>query len=110
MWESPPAPTYCKGNVAMLGDAAHASTPFQGQGCAQGIEDALVLIELFKTVTRRAQIPNALKAFDAIRRPLSQEQAASARETGLIHAMGDSDLPVDSSRFCESIMQRMHRW
>jgi len=29
MWDHPPAPTYYTGNVAMMGDAAHASTPFQ---------------------------------------------------------------------------------
>lgn len=31
------------GRVALLGDAAHAMTPFMGQGAACGVEDAIVL-------------------------------------------------------------------
>jgi salicylate hydroxylase len=31
------------GNVTLIGDAAHAMTPFLGQGAVTGIEDAIVL-------------------------------------------------------------------
>ncbi|MCC5918498.1 MAG: FAD-dependent monooxygenase [Cryomorphaceae bacterium] len=33
-------PTWHKGNICLLGDAAHATTPNMGQGACQGIEDA----------------------------------------------------------------------
>ncbi|MFU8816916.1 MAG: FAD-dependent monooxygenase [Pseudomonadales bacterium] len=36
-------PVWCRGRVALAGDAAHAMTPNLGQGAAQGIEDAHAL-------------------------------------------------------------------
>jgi salicylate hydroxylase len=39
-----PLPTWVvDGNVTLVGDAAHAMTPFLGQGAVTGIEDAIVL-------------------------------------------------------------------
>jgi len=35
LFDHPPAPTYFKGRFALLGDAAHASTPHQGAGAGQ---------------------------------------------------------------------------
>lgn len=73
----------------MLGDAAHASTPFQGQGAGQAIEDAFVLSslldpELVKTVK---EIPHAFKAYDTIRRPRSQMVCKTSREAGELCAL-----------------------
>ncbi|MFI6519555.1 FAD-dependent oxidoreductase [Spirillospora sp. NPDC050679] len=42
-YDLPPLPTYAKGKVVVLGDAAHAMTPNLGQGACQAIEDAVVL-------------------------------------------------------------------
>lgn len=36
-------PVWHKGNVCLIGDAAHATTPNMGQGACQGIEDAYYL-------------------------------------------------------------------
>lgn len=54
VWDLPPVHTYTKARVCMLGDAAHAMTPFQGQGAGQAIEDALVLTTLLSKVTQPA--------------------------------------------------------
>ncbi|WEK05647.1 MAG: FAD-dependent monooxygenase [Candidatus Devosia phytovorans] len=39
-------PIWHKGNIGLIGDAAHAMVPFQAQGAAMGIEDAAVLAPL----------------------------------------------------------------
>lgn len=45
-------PIWVDGHVALLGDAAHAMLPYQGQGAAQAIEDAAVLAEELGAVGR----------------------------------------------------------
>lgn len=42
-----PLTQWQKGNVCLIGDAAHATTPNMGQGACQAVEDAYVLGKLF---------------------------------------------------------------
>ena len=72
IFDYPPAPFYNKGPVAIMGDAAHASTPWQGQGASQAIEDALVLETLLGEIKDAKQIPHAFAAYDQVRRPRTQ--------------------------------------
>lgn len=53
------------GGLVMIGDAAHAITPFAAQGAAMAIEDAAVLAELF-AATRNGQA--ALSRFERVRK------------------------------------------
>jgi len=50
--------TWHKGNVAMLGDAAHAMLPFQAQGAAMSIEDAGSLATMLASETDNAKAFN----------------------------------------------------
>ena len=50
-----PLQQYCKGRVAMLGDAAHPMTPFLGQGACIAIEDAMVLGRAFAAASTFAE-------------------------------------------------------
>ncbi|WP_157014613.1 FAD-dependent monooxygenase [Mesorhizobium xinjiangense] len=54
------------GAVALIGDAAHAMTPFAAQGAAMAIEDAAMLAHL---VNRSDDIPTALALYEKLRRP-----------------------------------------
>lgn len=81
-----PAPFYAKRRVCIMGDAAHATFPFNGQGAAQAIEDAAVLNALFKEVTRLEEVESALRAYDEVRRPRSQKVAALSRQFGRMYA------------------------
>ena len=76
------APYYNKGRIAMMGDAAHATAPFTGNGAAQAIEDSAVLNALFGQVKTLDEIPCALAAFDGARRPRSSRVVEIAREVG----------------------------
>ena len=52
LWDAPTMPTFVQGRLALMGDAAHAFTPFIGQGGAMAIEDAASLgIMLSRGVT-----------------------------------------------------------
>ncbi len=75
-----PLESFTAGRVALLGDAAHAVTPDIGQGACLAIEDAVALAAELST----ADVPTALRVYDASRRPRTQ---ALARESGRIGRM-----------------------
>ncbi|MFI6264924.1 FAD-dependent monooxygenase [Micromonospora sp. NPDC051006] len=75
-----PLPSYVRGRVALLGDAAHAMTPNLGQGACQAIEDAVVLGAV--CAGGADGVPAALAAYDRQRRPRSQAIARAAHRTG----------------------------
>ncbi len=57
-----PIPRFAFGNILLLGDAAHATTPNMGQGACQAIEDAVVLADELKNQT--ADPAAAFRAFE----------------------------------------------
>ena len=88
LFDHRPAPTYYKGRVAILGDAAHTSTPHQGAGAGQALEDAFILSTLLanEQIKSASDIPAALHAYDAIRRPRSQKVVSTSRTAGETYA------------------------
>jgi hypothetical protein len=110
LFDHRPAPTYYKGRIALLGDAAHASTPHQGAGAGQALEDALILSVLLgdERTQSASDIPAAFKAYDAIRRPRSQKVVSTSREAGVTYSFqgraGD-----DVGKIREELLTR-YRW
>jgi salicylate hydroxylase len=92
------APFYSKNHVAMMGDAAHASMPFAGNGAAQALEDSAVLDHLFSEVRGVEQIPAAFQAFDTVRRPRSQHVVDLARQFGRVYAYAEDGMHEDPAR------------
>lgn len=76
-----PLPSFVKGRVALLGDAAHAMPPFLGQGGCQAIEDAVVLAAALSTTD---DVGSALKSYDEQRRPRSQGVVRASVQAGRI--------------------------
>ncbi|MBX9579113.1 MAG: FAD-dependent monooxygenase, partial [Gemmataceae bacterium] len=58
--DRPPVRRWTDGRVALLGDAAHPTTPNMGQGACQAIESAAVLA---RHLTGAADLPAALTAY-----------------------------------------------
>lgn len=105
-----PAPTYYKGNVVLVGDAAHASTPHQGAGAGQALEDAFILSMLLGDERTRCagDIPAAFRAYDAIRRPRSQKVVSTSRAAGATYALqGQARDNLD--QVGEELLQR-YKW
>lgn len=109
LFDHPPAPTYYKGRLCLLGDAAHASTPHQGAGAGQAIEDALVLSNLLGQANSAANIEHAFGAYDAVRRPRSQLVVRTSREASHIYEMEDEDIGVDLDKM-KKLLQNRCRW
>jgi salicylate hydroxylase len=77
----PDAP-WAAGPVALLGDAAHAMTPFLAQGAAMAIEDADAL---GRALSAAPDAEAALKAYEAERKPRVLRTAKAAAWTGDVY-------------------------
>ncbi|KAI0277466.1 salicylate hydroxylase [Russula aff. rugulosa BPL654] len=79
----PTLPFYAFGNVAILGDAAHAMTPFLGAAAGQAIEDASVLASLLSSeLATQTTASQVLGIYSRIRQPFATEVTRRARENG----------------------------
>lgn len=68
MQDLDPIPFWNKGRAILIGDAAHAMTPMQGQGGNMAVEDA-ESFRLFGPNFARSNIPETLAKIDSVRRP-----------------------------------------
>lgn len=78
-----PLPSFDRGRVALLGDAAHAMTPDLGQGGGMAIEDAVVLAQLLGE--DRPVVP-ALREYTEIRLPRTTAVARKSRRAGRMYS------------------------
>lgn len=85
-------PSWSRGRVALLGDAAHAMSPSAGQGASLAIEDALVLASCLEADAAPAR---AFASYEQQRRPRVERIAKQARRNGSGKAV--------SGRFAEAV-------
>lgn len=78
----PDGGVWSKGNITLLGDAAHAMLPFVAQGAGMAIEDAATLATCLKD---SADIPKALARYEKLRAPRVGAVQRAARQTGQIY-------------------------
>jgi salicylate hydroxylase len=82
LYDREPLPTWSKGSLTLLGDAAHPMLPHLGQGANQSIEDGMALAVML-AATRRDSVPAALMAYERLRRERVAEVQRGARQNGL---------------------------
>lgn len=75
------------GRVLLIGDAAHASTPFMGQGGAMAVEDAVVLAEM---LAADGICEPTLQAFGKRRYPMCRFVQDASRKVGEAGAVEDA--------------------
>jgi len=81
LYELPDLDSFARGRVVLLGDAAHAMTPNLGQGACQALEDAATLAV---TLTEESDVDRALRRYDDLRRPRTQDIVARSRRMGAV--------------------------
>lgn len=103
-----------QGRVVLIGDAAHASTPFMGQGGALAVQDAVVLARL---LAHGAPVPEALAAFGARRAPVCrfvQEAShrvgrAGAENDPVRHAQAMQAFPASAQAHVDDFYRQLER-
>lgn len=103
LFDHPKAPTYTKGHLCLLGDAAHATTPHQGAGAGQAIEDAYILTSLLGKCSSIAELEKAFKAYDEIRRPRSQKVVTTSRSLGEIYEFENQEIGEDLAKLASTL-------
>ena len=93
LYDREPLPTWTKGRLTLLGDAAHPMLPHLGQGANQSIEDGMALATILARANRQ-NIPAALLAYDRLRRERVALVQRGARENGLRYDSAYADLGV----------------
>ncbi len=86
LFDREPLPTWRRGRVTLLGDAAHPMLPFLGQGAAMGIEDAMVLARAFESAST---LDSALARYEEARLPRTTEVMLRSRETARAYHTAD---------------------
>jgi salicylate hydroxylase len=93
LYDREPLPTWTKGRLTLLGDAAHPMLPHLGQGANQSIEDGMALATILACATH-ASVPEALLAYEKLRRERVAEVQLGARKNGLRYDSTYSDLGI----------------
>ena len=105
-WEHPDAPSYISGPICVMGDAAHATTPWQSGGAGMVFEDILILSTLLGRSNSPIEAQVALKVYDSVRRPRTQAIVRSSRATGEIITGRGKDVGLDPNKLRENLTGR----
>lgn len=82
-----PPPTYAKGRVAIVGDAAHATSPHHGAGAGLCIEDAAVMAEMLadESVKSSKDLEAVFATFHEVRKERGMFLMSSSRWIGDVY-------------------------
>lgn len=75
-----PLPNYHRGNLLLLGDAAHPMLSFTSQGAGSALEDAVLLAPLLRGITTPDGFAGAFAEFDRLRRPQCSAWVAAGQD------------------------------
>ncbi|MGH6624192.1 MAG: FAD-dependent monooxygenase [Burkholderiaceae bacterium] len=107
LYDREPLPTWSKGRLTLLGDAAHPMLPHLGQGANQSVEDGMALATILAQVDTSA-VPGALLAYERLRRERVAEVQRGARQNGLRLDSANADLSVRDAELAAHAEFRKH--
>jgi 2-polyprenyl-6-methoxyphenol hydroxylase-like FAD-dependent oxidoreductase len=93
LYDRDPLPTWTKGRLTLLGDAAHPMLPYLGQGANQSIEDGIALAKILASA-EGAVVPAGLLAYERLRHDRTAAVQRGARQNGLLYDSRYADLNV----------------
>lgn len=91
LYDRDPDPTWIRGRVVLLGDAAHLTTPFIGQGAGISIEDSVVLakeLALTDGLRDQSMLSGALRSYERLRKPRCETIVLTSRRQGTVVMTG----------------------
>ena len=106
LYDREPLPTWTKGRLSLLGDAAHPMLPHLGQGANQSIEDGMALATILGDTDRTA-VSAALFAYERLRRERVAAVQRGARENGMRYDSCYTDLSVRDAEINAHAAYRM---
>ncbi|KAM0123364.1 hypothetical protein ACHAO1_011316 [Botrytis cinerea] len=108
LYEREPITSWSNGRILLIGDAAHAMLPHQGQGGSQAVEDAYVLGVLLAAASNShmpgLNITNWFDVFEQIRKPRAEKIAIESRAMG--QAFDDLQLSAEGVEF----LRKSYSW
>jgi salicylate hydroxylase len=107
LYDREPLPTWTKGRLTLLGDAAHPMLPHLGQGANQAIEDGMALATILSQVDTSA-VPASLLAYERLRRERVADIQRGARQNGLRVDCAQVDLSVRDAELAAHSEFRKH--
>lgn len=78
-WESGHSSRLWNGAACMIGDAAHATTPWQGAGLGLAIEDAAIIQAVLSECRSIADVKVGFQIYDELMRPRGRRVIESSR-------------------------------
>lgn len=93
LFDRDPLPTWTRGRLTLLGDAAHPMLPHLGQGANQSIEDGMALATILAK-TDRSKVTAALPLYERLRRERTAAIQSGARQNGLRYDSRYADLDL----------------
>jgi len=97
---------WSRGHAVLLGDAAHAMLPHQGQGANQAIEDAAVLAALLADADTSG-LGAALRRYEVLRRPRTRQLQRSSWVNSEILRYTDGPDVESRDRILETLPDRL---
>jgi FAD-dependent urate hydroxylase len=101
----PRVPVWHGDRIVLIGDAAHAVAPSSGQGASMALEDAVVLGH---SLREHRDLPAALSAYEAARRPRVEKVVAHGRRSSGTKVLGPVGAAMRDAMM-PLVMRMMHR-